>query len=60
MKTVKQDYSVFKVRLSNKPGEKQYHVVNQVTNEVQSAWDSLLDARKTARDLNMGLNHRLF
>ncbi len=60
MKTVKVSYDVFKVSFHNKPGQKKYMVINQVTNKIQSAWDSLIDARNVARDLNNGLNHRVF
>lgn len=60
MKTVKQSYNVFKVSFVNQVGQRKYVVINQTTNKIQSAWDSLIDARNVARDLNSGLNQRIF
>lgn len=60
MKIVKQRYDVFKVSFVNKVRQRKYVVINQTTNKIQSAWDSLIDARHVARDLNLGLNHRIF
>jgi len=57
-KLVKVDYSVFTVRAIRVPGEYKYLVINQATNAVQSAWNSIIDARQTARRLNHLLNHR--
>lgn len=51
MEIQKAKYEVFTVKAA-KTG-KQFIVVNKVTNQTQSAWKSLLEARRVARDLNL-------